>query len=149
MFILSVVSAVVLLVVGSMFYHGYREHSKTRRLAEEALKGPELTLQQLAQYQGWFATTITKIFFGEDYIVGVLRLTKPIPSLGQKEIYVHVSEVAWYQTWFMVDVISIHERIKKNQEAKEQEEKDERDRQELLERIRKGETSEESSSSSS
>ncbi|MEK7653672.1 MAG: hypothetical protein AAB345_00115 [Patescibacteria group bacterium] len=154
-FIIPVVIAVCLSAFGYGLYHVWRADSQRRRLAEEALKGPELTLQQLAQYQGWRVETIVKSFLGEEgykyqCIPNVLRLTNPNSSSDPKEIYVHVSWGAWYYAGcWSVDVVEIAEKIKKYREANEQESQRQKEREEMLDRIRRGEFPAETSTSAS
>ena len=140
-------------MIGMMFYYMYKTDEKERVRAREALKNPELTMQQLAEYDGWHASGVSASFMSEQQIAGVLRLSKKSPNPDPDSIYVHVPDIARQCTWYMLNIVRIEERAKEILERQRSSEKYEQEQKETLERIRRGESvldrSTESSSSGS
>lgn len=110
--------------------HGiYLQEMATRQLVDDAFNGPEYTLQQLAEYQGYYANKTLGDTFADPRGC-VTKLTSPD---GQKNIYVRVPKEVWsHLSSGPLDVVETAKRMKASaKEAKEY--------QESLDRIRRGE----------
>ena len=146
-FILVVTALVVLPGLGAVIccacaHHDYK---KERRLIEEALKGEELTLKALLEYQGYLAERAyaASPIVGEAFIPGnVLKLVDVLKD--RKTIYARVPKEVCnlYCRKRVLDVIQLENYLIRDAQAK-------REYQEAVERIRRGESPVDSSSSTS
>ena len=136
--------AICLVVVAAPIYFGVKDVDETQKKVDAAFNGPELTLKELAQYQGRYA----KIhFFRVDLHDRVLELSQ---SYGDRNpVYVHVSEDVWncFELGLpknQIDVVDLERqiapRIKEREEAQKERERKDKEHQEALERIRRGES---------
>ncbi|TSC82703.1 MAG: hypothetical protein G01um101419_512 [Parcubacteria group bacterium Gr01-1014_19] len=143
--ILAVTASVVLPGIGAVLYCAHRDYKKERRLIEEALKGEELTLKDLLEYQGHLAerADVISLIAGENFIPGnVLKLVDVLKD--RKPIYARVPKEVCdlYCRQRVLDVVQLEGDLKRDAQAK-------REYQEAVERIRRGESPVESSSSAS
>ncbi|TSC82704.1 MAG: hypothetical protein G01um101419_513 [Parcubacteria group bacterium Gr01-1014_19] len=140
----GIILAPFICIFATLIYLADQDVKDTQKKVDAAFNGPELTLKELAQYQGYYA----KIqFFRVDLYDRVLELSQ---SYGDKNpVYVHVSEDVWscfggLGSQNQIDVVDLERRIapriKEREEAQKERERKDKEHQEALERIRRGES---------